>query len=53
MALPLIPSIQDKSISLDRLTELLQAPENIEDENALFTGFSADESFIGMLNASF
>ena len=53
LALPLIPSIQDKSLSLDRLTELLQAPESQEDEGALFNGFTADESFISMLNASF
>ena len=45
--------MQSKSLTFDRLSELLQAPENQEREDAVFSSFTADESLINMLNASF
>ena len=50
MALPLIPSIRDKTLSLEQLTNLLQVNG---DEEPPFPDFSPTESLITQLNASF
>ena len=52
MALPLIPSIQNKSLSLDQVNSLMEAPAQ-SDEAALFPAFTPTEDFIKQLNASF
>ena len=49
MALPLIPAIRDKTLSLDQLVNLLQVGE----ADYPFSDFSAVEDFITVLNNSF
>lgn len=51
LALPLIPSIRDKTLSLEQLTSLMNVDTVAED--ALFPEFSPAEDFIKAMNVSF
>ena len=53
MALPLIPSIQQKTLSLDRIAEMMSAPRHQGDEAELFPEFAPNNDFIVQLNSSF